>query len=167
MGSGVQCRRVKKLWRLIFDIYRFRFLFDCNPYFCKNSVNIISLNQIVTFCIMAMLFAQTFSKNFIVIDYYANTSTYEKDCVNKNKPWMHCNGQCQMMKKMRQEENKDQQNPERKADNKNETVLSSKSFFVQLTPPSFILLSSVSPRINTQNIPVGNACDIFHPPQRS
>jgi len=116
---------------------------------------------------MAMLVAQTFSKGFIVFDYYVNTSAYEKDCINKDKPWLHCNGKCQMAKKMRQEENKDQQNPDRKADNKNETVLSSKSFFVQLTPLSFILLSRISPRINTQSIPLGNACDIFHPPQRS
>ena len=116
---------------------------------------------------MAMMFAQTFSKNFIVLDYYANTRAYEKDCINKDKPWMHCNGQCQMMKKMRQEENKDQQNPERKADNKNETVLSCQSYFLQFTSPSFILLSKTTPCAKNDNIPAGNVCDIFHPPQLS
>lgn len=34
-----------------------------------------------------------------------------------------------MMKKLKQEEKKDEQNPERKAENKNEILLSSKSFF--------------------------------------
>ena len=33
-----------------------------------------------------------------------------------------------MMKKLQQEEKKDQENPDRKAENKNEIVLSSKSF---------------------------------------
>ena len=33
---------------------------------------------------------------------------------------MHCNGKCQMMKKLEQEEKNDQENLERKAENKNE-----------------------------------------------
>ena len=44
---------------------------------------------------------------------------------------MHCNGKCQMMKKIQEEENKEQQETERKAESKNET-LSSKSFFAIL-----------------------------------
>ncbi len=33
---------------------------------------------------------------------------------------LHCNGHCQLMKKLKQEENKDKQNPERRNDNKDE-----------------------------------------------
>lgn len=51
---------------------------------------------------------------------------------------MHCNGKCQMMKKLKQEEKKDQQNPERKSENKNEIALSSRSFF-----PALELIASV------------------------
>ena len=39
-----------------------------------------------------------------------------------------------MMKRLRQEEKKDEQSPERKGENKNETVISSKSFFASLSP---------------------------------
>lgn len=46
---------------------------------------------------------------------------------------MHCNGRCQMMKKLKQEDKKDQQNPDRKSDNKDEVVVSSKSFFPSVT----------------------------------
>jgi len=35
---------------------------------------------------------------------------------------MHCNGHCQMMKKLKQEENKDKQNPERTNDTKDEVL---------------------------------------------
>ncbi len=69
-----------------------------------------------------------FCKTAIVLDYYSNTAAFAKNCINKNKPALHCNGKCQMMKKLRQEEKKDDTNPERKTDGKNE-VLSSKSFF--------------------------------------
>ena len=41
---------------------------------------------------------------------------------------MHCNGQCQLSKKVDAENNKDQTNPERKSDSKME-VLSAKNFF--------------------------------------
>jgi hypothetical protein len=34
---------------------------------------------------------------------------------------LHCNGKCVLAKKLRQEERKDQQNPERKLENKVET----------------------------------------------
>ena len=69
-----------------------------------------------------------FCRTAIVLDYYANTAAFAKNCINKDKPTLHCNGKCQMMKKLRQDEKKDDTNPERKADGKNE-VLSSKSFF--------------------------------------
>lgn len=41
---------------------------------------------------------------------------------------MHCNGKCQMMKKLQEEEKKDSQAPERKSEYKAD-VLSSRSFF--------------------------------------
>jgi len=72
---------------------------------------------------------QTFYKAFIVVDYFTNTKAFAKNCENKAIPQMHCNGKCQMMKKLKQEEKKDEQNPERKTENKNEIILSSKSFY--------------------------------------
>jgi hypothetical protein len=76
--------------------------------------------------------SQTFNKAIIVLDYNTNTKSYAANCENKAKPKMHCNGKCQMMKKLKEEEKKDQQNPERKSENKNEFVLSSRSFYPAL-----------------------------------
>jgi hypothetical protein len=54
---------------------------------------------------MMLLLAQTFSKWLIIIDFQMNKAYIAKDlCVNKTKPKMHCNGNCQMMKKMAEEE---------------------------------------------------------------
>lgn len=46
---------------------------------------------------------------------------------------MHCNGKCQMMKKMRQQEEKERQDSEKKAEY-NVDVLSSGFFLASLSP---------------------------------
>ena len=83
---------------------------------------------------------QIFNKSFVVYDYYINTATYAKKCINITKPKLHCNGKCQMMKKLQQEEKKEQQNQESKSQYKIQVTLSSKSFFA-IAPP-FILATS-------------------------
>lgn len=49
--------------------------------------------------------AQTFSNAIIVADYYINTTSFAVNCENKNKPQLHCNGQCQMVKQLEKEDN--------------------------------------------------------------
>jgi len=90
--------------------------------------------KLITATVFLLAFAsQTFYKAFIVFDYAANTKAYARNCVNKSRPKMHCNGKCQMMKKLQEEERKDAQNAERKSENKNENILSSRSFFITST----------------------------------
>ena len=106
--------------------------------------------------------SQTFAGPFIMLDYFVNTDAYSKNCVNKAKPKMHCNGQCQMMKKMQQEEKKEQQNSARKSENKIR-VLSSGSFYctVSLVPG---IAEPVYPLSNI-NGTYDRSLAIFHPPQ--
>lgn len=121
-------------------------------------------NQIPALFVLAAFMAQTFSRNIIIADYYANADKYMQHCENKSRPMMHCNGKCQMMKKMRQEEKKDQENPERRSDNKNEVSLSSKSFFASLgTRPLTEIISSTSCP-SMIGLPIDRNNDIFHPP---
>ena len=76
---------------------------------------------------------QTFYRAIIVFDYKTHTEFYAKKCENKAKPKLKCNGKCQMMKKLKQEDKKDRENPDRKAENKNEiSVLSSRSFIASI-----------------------------------
>lgn len=74
---------------------------------------------------------------------------------------MHCNGKCQLMKKLKQEENKDKQNPDRRPDNKDE-VLSSRSFFTTLTFTE-VTFQTVYPTV-TVNKAVDMPRAFFHPP---
>lgn len=117
--------------------------------------------QIATTLLLLCLITQTFSKAAIVGSYYVNTAEYAKNCVNKARPKLHCNGRCQMMKKMKQEEKKDSQNPERRGNSKND-VLSSKSFFASVQ--SLPVLSSIQNTILKSSAIQDMAAYIFHPP---
>ncbi|MBS1512414.1 MAG: hypothetical protein JST86_16330 [Bacteroidetes bacterium] len=119
-----------------------------------------SLSAII---LIAAFAAQSFSGGFIMLDYYSHTAAFAKNCENKARPQMHCNGRCQMMKKLKAEEKKDEQNPERKADNKT-VVLSSKSFFCSVITaiiPAFSKPSAGSNTFSLQDMEYA----FFHPPQ--
>lgn len=74
---------------------------------------------------------------------------------------MHCNGKCQMMKKLKQEENKDSQNPDSKNEVKTDVL-----FFAQVKQHIAYQISinkTIFPLVQyklTQDI----SADFFHPP---
>lgn len=113
---------------------------------------------------LGVFFTQTFSNAFIVAGYYANTAAYAKNCENKSKPWLHCNGKCQMKKQLAEEDKKDQDNPERKNDGKNEITLSSKSFFATVNVFTASVKHSYITPLSIGHS-VGRTLEIFHPPQ--
>ena len=107
--------------------------------------------------------AQTFSGGLVMLNYYANTAAFAKNCENKAKPKMHCNGKCQMMKKLKQQEKQDQQNPEKKSDIKIQ-IFSSKSFYCISVEAFAIAVFKATPI--EKNYPVKDiSYSFFHPPQ--
>jgi uncharacterized membrane protein len=69
------------------------------------------------------------------------------------------------MKKLQQEEKKDQENPERKGEYKAELTLSSKSFFSIVNEiPALAMIRSTFPPITDAYSYNGNG-SIFHPPK--
>ncbi len=80
------------------------------------------MRYILTMALLVAFAAQTFNRSAIVFNYYTNTAAFEKACENKPRPQLKCHGKCQLMKKLKAEEKKDRQNPERKAE-KNEYFL--------------------------------------------
>lgn len=120
------------------------------------------IKQVIASIFLLAFAMQTFNKSFVVYDYLKNTTSYAKNCENKAKPKMHCNGKCQMMKKLQQEEKKDQQDPDRKGENKL-NVLSSKSFF---TTVPFYRTKFVKREYPTFQSPkeTKRSFEVFHPP---
>jgi hypothetical protein len=111
--------------------------------------------------VAAVIFAQTFQQAFTVLGFYANQSFIaSKFCENKYKPMLHCNGKCILARKLRQEEKKDQQNPERKLENRLEVFCCS---HIAIAIPAY----SVS-RVYDSNYPDAKltvlSSSIFHPP---
>ncbi|HJU45470.1 MAG TPA: hypothetical protein VJ647_01750 [Chitinophagaceae bacterium] len=114
---------------------------------------------IATILLLAFVF-QTFYRTVIIMDYYTNTAAYAKNCENKARPKLHCNGKCQMMKKIKEEEKKEKEDAERRVV-KNE-VISSRSFFA-----SILYIEVKEDRtyiLHDTGSPVDIAVSFFHPP---
>jgi hypothetical protein len=111
------------------------------------------------------MLAQTFSGYVLKADYFINISSYIEKCINRDKPQLKCNGQCQLAKKMQQADDKDEGSASINAEIFN-LVLSSRSY-----PPQ--LRFNIEPVeiqwivLNANNIQRGHLRDIFQPPQLS
>lgn len=120
------------------------------------------LRYCATILLLIAFTLQTFERTWMVIDYYANTGAFAKNCENKFKPGLHCNGQCVLMKKLKEQESKDEQNPERRPESKSD-VIYSHSFFATLSPTGFKVISTSYPPAfegTTRCMPR----TFFHPP---
>ena len=120
--------------------------------------------QLLAAVLMLAFTVQTFNQGLIVFGFYANQDAIaNKLCVNKAKPKMLCNGQCQLMKKLQEEEKKDKENSERKIDNKAEILFINDAYaFV-----NYETALKVSNRFALCKEPLlsNYLIDIFHPPQ--
>ena len=129
----------------------------------KSFIFVPMFKQIAAIFLIIAFTAQAFSGGFVMLNYYSNTAAFVKNCENKAKPKMHCNGKCQMMKKLQQEEKQDQQNSERKSENKVD-VLSSKSFFYSTATIFSAIVFKAVPVENDYPL-TAIAYSFFHPPQ--
>lgn len=115
-----------------------------------------------TILLLTAFIAQVFTGQLIRLDYIVNTNSYAKNCENKARPKLHCNGKCQMMKKLKEAEKKEQETPERKYENK-EQVLSSRSFYATVTP-RIAIRPSHDYYIANEGEAIKMPRSFFHPP---
>ena len=122
-----------------------------------------AMSRLVALLLLITFVIQTFEGTFLVIDYYVNTGSFAKNCENKFKPQMHCNGKCVLMRKINDQKKNDQgPAPEMKYLAKMD-LLSPKS--------SFSLDFGAAARNTSQHFVVSNSgsvidhpSSIFHPP---
>lgn len=120
------------------------------------------LKQLIAALLLLAFVVQTLKAPFLLMDYYANTAVYAKNCINKAKPALHCNGKCQMMKQLQEEEKKEQQDAANKLEIKL-AILASKVFYCTAREALPLRTKLFLPEIN---IPLKKiSLDIFHPPQ--
>jgi hypothetical protein len=118
--------------------------------------------RVVAYLLMFALISANFSRLFIYAGFELNRNYIAaKLCENKNKPWLHCNGKCYFMKKIRQAEEKE----------KNDGRQSQKSLFQDAFHPiasdikfhSFLLQVLRGPHDNGSLPRISSS--IFRPPQ--
>ena len=83
--------------------------------------------------LITALLTQSLSRGFIVLSYFTNKQAYERYCVNKSRPQLHCDGKCQVAQKIKQEEERDQKDP-LKSSRFSEVVLIDQHAFVRIEP---------------------------------
>ena len=117
---------------------------------------------IALFLLLAFM-ASTFSKAVIVVDFYANQDYIAKNlCENRGNPLMHCCGRCLLRKRLAHEANQDKNNPERRADNKNEVLFLEDLSAGPIAP--LVGSAKLSYRFYTAGGPIDRSNGIFHPP---
>jgi hypothetical protein len=111
---------------------------------------------------ITLLFAfvlHSFQHVLTITDYYLDKAAYVKNCVNKYRPKLNCNGRCQLMKKIEKQEK--QQEPTLKEIGKQEIVSSLHFFptvpFIQLGNPAVHQTRYIGALLNRSR-------SHFHPP---
>ncbi len=91
-----------------------------------------------------------------------NLESYKKACVNKAKPMLHCNGKCQMLKKMKKQDGDNGAGTTAPKFNQPDVVLSSKNYFPSLHA---VTINDISYSINyNSSVTSSYLASIFHPP---
>ena len=114
--------------------------------------------------LMILILAQSFGKWVIVLDYTINKEYIAQNlCENRSKPKLHCNGKCQLAKKLAEEEKQNSSNTNGQGKLKFEEVLFTQFNTEYIIAPlfesattyhSFYIISDSTPALSS----------IFHPP---
>ncbi len=51
------------------------------------------------------------SRGIILLSYFTNTEAYQERCQNKARPQLHCEGKCQVAKKIKEASSREQKDP--------------------------------------------------------
>ena len=119
---------------------------------------------IVVPILLVLVMTQSFSHWFVVLAFNINRDYIAKNlCENRYRPKMHCNGNCVLMKKLKEKEKEEQNQPAAKSEI-SIIVLSSITYFANTLPPVHVQTKTVYPE-STLVKTVDRSFAFFHPPQ--
>lgn len=68
----------------------------------------VMLKRIIAICLLVALISSNFSRFFVYAGFELNKKyIISALCENRDKPWLHCDGNCYFMKKMKQVQEKE------------------------------------------------------------
>ena len=121
-----------------------------------------AIRRLATWCVLLALLLSIFSKAIIVADFYMNRDYIAKNlCLNRKNTAISCAGKCQLSRRLKQD-NKDNDSPERRPDNRNETISAHSFYLTGLHPyqcPFIRRYPAYSPAS-----PIDRPSTHFHPP---
>jgi len=122
------------------------------------------LTRFIAIVLLMCSVSVSLSGLFVFAGFEMNQGYIAKElCVNKDKPQLHCNGHCYLMKKLKQAEEKEQkQDHQFQKIQLQEAIVSIPFVFTQY---SFTAINLCVPI--TTGKPVAQLNSIFHPPQIS
>lgn len=62
------------------------------------------MTRICAYILLIALTVQSLYRSMMTVEYRLHLSEYISDCINKDKPLLHCDGQCVLMKKVAEKE---------------------------------------------------------------
>ncbi|MBS1605791.1 MAG: hypothetical protein JST42_24240 [Bacteroidetes bacterium] len=123
---------------------------------------ILRFGQVVVAVVLMAMMLQCFSKMIVVAEFYANRDYIARNlCINRLNTAVHCEGRCQLDKRILQEE-KSSGDKESRQESRNE-VLSCRSYFPTAEAPFMVVLERGYP-VASVSRPVDRSLSIFHPP---
>ena len=120
------------------------------------------LRSITVFILIIAFALHNFQRAALVIGYYTDSSAFKENCINKTRAYLNCNGHCVLMKKLKEEEKKEQQAPSRKLEKSSEVI--GFSTITNATASPLLVADEKFPRIASQQTLGGFTTGIFHPP---
>lgn len=119
--------------------------------------------HLITVFFLLLWLCQLSGRYFIMFEFYLNQAYIAKNlCINRSNPQMHCNGHCQMKKKLREEDKQNQENPEHRAENKSEPFVP--CIDIAAIQPACVTVVNSFHTPQTIGSPVDLSYTIFHPP---
>lgn len=114
------------------------------------------MKQVTILLLMFLILAQALGRWAIVLEYEVKKDYISKNlCENRNKPQLHCNGKCQLAKKMKEEEKENNRSNNDKSKSESPTVFDkpaadpvifSSSYLPDLFPLDTFHIQQLQPR---------------------
>ena len=120
------------------------------------------LKKVTALLLIATIISANFSRLFIYASFELNRNYIAtKLCENRDKPWMHCNGKCYFIKKIKQAQEREK-NDERQS----QKNLFQEALFAQKTDTSFFSQVLQTLQVPARRIALPRVdLPIFQPPQ--
>jgi hypothetical protein len=125
------------------------------------------LKRFTAILLLIMVISSNFSQLFVYAGFKVNQRYIAENlCVNKSRPWLHCNGKCYFMKKIRQADENEKKQAAKDNLNRLEISFFQEPFqFKSLTPTILEMVKSNFPEYTFQ-FSSRHLSTIFRPPKQ-